>query len=81
MPPFQRAPKEHPQFIRTQAIVFSADLTPGPHTITVRPLGTANASARAAYVVVDAFRVYTHIPADATPTCTGCHADRASAHW
>jgi hypothetical protein len=68
-------------FTSTQVVVFSADLAPGAHTITVRPLGTSNPSARAAYVVVDAFRVHAHAPADAMPTCGGCHADRTNVHW
>lgn len=64
-----------------QTIVFATDVTPGAHTVSVRPLGESNPSSRGTYVVVDGFRVYTELPSDVVPTCTGCHADRASAHW
>lgn len=66
---------------RFQATVFSADLTPGAHTVTVRPTGERSASARAAYVVVDAFRTYTEVPSSVAPDCVSCHTDRAGTHW
>jgi len=66
---------------RYQAVVFAMDVTPGPHTITVRPTGVKGASARGAFVVVDAFRVYASAPQTYIPACTGCHADRAGTHW
>lgn len=66
---------------RFQATVFSADVGPGAHTVTVRPTGTKSASARAAYVVVDAFRVFDEAPAAIAPSCVSCHTDRAGTHW
>lgn len=67
---------------RFQATVFTVDLTPGVHTVTVRPTGERNASARGAYVVVDAFRTYTEVPASVAPDCAAeCHTDRAGTHW
>jgi len=63
-----------------QAVVFSADVSPGAHTVTVRPLGK-NPSARGAYIVVDTFRVYSPMPASIAPKCSDCHASRVVDHW
>lgn len=63
-----------------QAVVYSVDVTSGPHTVTVRPLGK-NPSSRGAYVVVDAFRVYSPIPDSIAPTCSSCHTTRVANHW
>jgi len=63
-----------------QAVVFSTDVAPGTHTVTVRPLGK-NASARGSYIVVDTFRVYSPIPDSIAPTCSSCHASRVANHW
>lgn len=64
-----------------QAVVFSADVAPGPHTVSVRPTGVKSASARGTFVVVDAFRVYSDLPASIVPECVSCHTDRAVTHW
>jgi len=66
---------------RNQAVVFSADLEPGTHTIGVYPSGEKGGSARAAFVVVDAFRVYSSAPQVKLPACRDCHMDRTATHW
>ncbi len=64
-----------------QAVMFSSDtLASGSHTISVRPLNQKNTSARAAYVVVDSFRVYTDVPDSIAPECLSCHGDKSSGH-
>lgn len=66
---------------RSQVEVFrSARLSPGAHTITVRVTGTKNPAARATYITVDQFKVYTFEPRRVSPQCTGCHPDRVSEH-
>lgn len=66
---------------RHQAIVFTADLAPGTHTVSVRPTGVKGASARGAFVVVDAFKVYATQPQLYKPTCASCHPDRSQVHY
>jgi len=64
-----------------QVEVFkSAVLPSGPHTITVRVTGTKNPAARAAYVRVDQFKVYSNAPGAVAPACTSCHPSNADAH-
>jgi len=63
-----------------QAVVFSADVEAGNHTVTVRPLGR-NVSARGSYIVVDTFRTYSQIPDSISPACSSCHSDRVADHW
>ncbi|MDO8987199.1 MAG: hypothetical protein Q7V14_03135, partial [Coriobacteriia bacterium] len=64
-----------------QAIVYSSDvLAPGAHTISVRPLNTRNASARATFVVIDSFRVYANVPDSIAPACLSCHGDKSTGH-
>ncbi len=64
-----------------QVEVFkSATLTPGPHTITVRVTGTKNPLARAAFVRVDQFKVFSNAPGSVAPACTSCHPSNADAH-
>ncbi|MBS3974100.1 MAG: hypothetical protein KGZ89_04455 [Actinobacteria bacterium] len=59
-----------------QQVVFSASNLPaGQNTIQVRVLGTRHPSARASFVVIDAYRVYQTFPALASPTCISCHDD------
>ncbi len=66
---------------RYQVVVFSTDVDPGTHTVTVRPTGQRSVSARGAFVVVDAFRVYSSLPQLYVPECASCHADRTVTHW
>lgn len=66
---------------KAQTVVFTANVSAGSHTLTVRPLGTKSASARGTYVVVDQFRVYGTIPDSIAPTCSSCHTDRVANHW
>lgn len=66
---------------RPQSVVFVCDVTPGDHTITVRTTGTRNPSARASYVIVDAFRSYSELPTSIAPWCATCHVDRVAGHW
>ncbi len=66
---------------RYQAVVFSADVAPGSHTISIRPLGNKSTSSRGTFVVVDAFRVYSDLPGSIAPECRSCHADRTVTHW
>ncbi|MDP2401717.1 MAG: hypothetical protein Q8M66_07040, partial [Actinomycetota bacterium] len=64
-----------------QAVVFIADdLAPGEHTIRVRVLGQKQAASRAAYVVVDAYRVFDNLPDSIAPECLSCHADKGEGH-
>lgn len=67
---------------RTQTVVFSAETTPGvEHTIAVYPSGEKGASARGAFFVVDAFRVYPSLAQTKLPNCRDCHAERVATHW
>jgi len=64
-----------------QVEVFkSAVLASGPHTIKIRVTGTKRAAARATYVRVDQFKVYSSAPGDVAPTCASCHPDRTALH-
>ncbi len=63
-----------------QAVVFSADLPAGEHTITVYPTGAKSSSARGTFVVIDGFRVYEELPETVVPACSSCHADRIATH-
>jgi len=56
-----------------QATVFTVDLPPGAHVVEVRPTGTQQASSRAAYVVVDCFKVFAATPSTKVPACEDCH--------
>jgi len=66
---------------RFQVVVFSANVAPGPHTVSVRASGVKSTSSRGTFVVVDAFRVYSTLPASVVPECVSCHTDRAVMHW
>lgn len=66
---------------RHQAVVFSADVESGSHTVSVRPTGIKGGSSRGAFVVVDAFRVYGARPQLFKPACSSCHTERATTHW
>ena len=57
-----------------QQTVFAADgLEFGEHTITVRVTGQRNSAARAAFVVVDGYRVFSPEGGMTVPACTDCH--------
>jgi hypothetical protein len=57
-----------------QATVFESEpLATGEHTITVEVTGQANDASRGAYVVIDAFRVYSRWGTTLTQ-CSACHA-------
>lgn len=58
----------------------SAILASGDHTITVRATGTKRSSARAAYVSVDQFKIYTTTPGKLAPRCSTCHGDAVTLH-
>jgi len=60
-------------FTTRQAVVFSIDLPAGTHTVGVAPTGTMNSAARAAFVVVDAFKVYPLGRDSTVPACVSCH--------
>lgn len=45
------------------------------------PTGQKSGSARGAFVVVDAFRVYSSRPRLYVPECASCHAERTATHW
>ena len=64
-----------------QVEVFKSPVLPfGPHTITVRATGTKRPLARAAFVRVDQFKVFSSAPGNVAPTCASCHPDRISLH-
>lgn len=55
------------------AVWRSATLASGDHTITVRVTGDKRPVARATYVCVDQFKIYSKVPGGLAPACTGCH--------
>lgn len=66
---------------KNQVEVFkSATLAPGAHTMVVRVTNTKNAAARATFVSVDQFKVYTLAPGSVAPACTSCHPANGNAH-
>lgn len=65
---------------RGQIVYRSPALTTGAHTIRVRVLGTQHASARAAWVMLDGFRVYASAGDSVAPKCDSCHPDRTASH-
>lgn len=66
---------------RMQAVVLRYDIAAGgQHTLTVRPTGLKNASARGNYIVVDAVNVYPTIRDGIAPDCTSCHSAQEPDH-
>ncbi|MRR11619.1 hypothetical protein EG835_03925, partial [bacterium] len=63
------------------AIVFTKDgLTAGNHTISIRPLNQKRTEARATFVLVDGFNVYSELPASISPPCLSCHPTQSTDH-
>jgi len=58
-----------------QAVLYTSEtLWDGDHTLTIRPLGTRSAEARATFFVVDAVRVFREVPRSVSPACARCHS-------
>lgn len=64
-----------------QATVYSSPmLAAGQHTISVWPLAQKSEWARADFVVVDAFKVYSELRSSIAPKCVSCHVNAATGH-
>lgn len=63
-----------------QIVWRSATLAPGNHTITVKVKGTKDPASRGTWVRIDAFRIYSSMPASIAPQCVTCHPDRTTQH-
>ena len=67
---------------RQQRLWTSDTLASSTHTITVKVLGTMNASSRGAWIAVDCFKVHADGSASIAPACddSACHAGFTTGH-